>query len=187
MDSIGETFRFECSTCGAYHVGMPSFGWDWPIQYLTVPETERDRRTELGPDYCVIDDEWFFVRGCLDIPVVGHTEPFSWGAWVSLSRASFQRYAELHKDRSREPGARFLGWLSSAIPGYPDPGKEPLKAAIHMRSWPSRPYIELEPTDYPLAVEQREGISPARVREIAERLMHMSRTRNGCRHGDSAV
>ena len=32
--------------------------------------------------------------------------------------------------------------------------------------------IELEPTDHPLAVEQREGITLARVIEFAERVLH---------------
>jgi hypothetical protein len=32
----------------------------------------------------------------------------------------------------------------------------------------TRPHIELEPTDHPLAVEQRRGITVARVIEIAE-------------------
>jgi hypothetical protein len=31
---------------------------------------------------------------------------------------------------------------------------------------------ELEPTDHPLAVEQREGITIQRVREFAELLLH---------------
>ena len=35
-----------------------------------------------------------------------------------------------------------------------------------------RPLIELEPTDHPLAVEEREGITLARVRAIAERVLH---------------
>jgi hypothetical protein len=172
LEEIDGSFGFECATCGQYHVGMPTFGWDWPIQYLDVPETERAARVDLAPDYCVIDDEWFFVRGCLDIPVLDHDEPFSWGAWVSLSRDNFHRYAELHDDVAREPGARFVGWLCSAFPGYPEPGEEPLKAALHIRPWPTRPFIELEPTNYPLAVEQREGITAERVREIAERLLH---------------
>jgi hypothetical protein len=30
----------------------------------------------------------------------------------------------------------------------------------------------LEPTEHPLAVEQREGVTMARVREIAEMLLH---------------
>ncbi|WP_308294565.1 hypothetical protein [Streptomyces sp. RKAG290] len=35
-----------------------------------------------------------------------------------------------------------------------------------------RPLIELEPTDHPLAVEQRNGITLDRVREIAEAVQH---------------
>ena len=149
---------------------MPSFGWEWPLPYLFVPEAERPFRVTLGPDSCVIDEKEFYVRGCLEIPVHQHEEPFSWGAWVSLSRDSFARYAELHDNAEREPGARFVGWLSSAIPGYP--AEEPLRAALHIRAWPTRPLIELEPTEHPLAVEQRSGISGARVREIAQRVMH---------------
>ncbi|SFF35346.1 hypothetical protein SAMN05421541_109131 [Actinoplanes philippinensis] len=35
-----------------------------------------------------------------------------------------------------------------------------------------RPLIELEPSDHPLAVEQRTGITLDRVRQIAETLLH---------------
>jgi hypothetical protein len=35
-----------------------------------------------------------------------------------------------------------------------------------------RPSVELEPTSHPLAVEQRNGITVARVHEIAETLLH---------------
>lgn len=41
---------------------------------------------------------------------------------------------------------------------------------IHPRADGIRPYIELEPTDHPLAVEFREGITMERVQEIAEQL-----------------
>jgi len=163
-------FGFECRTCGEYHVGMPSFGWDYPVQYLAVPAEERGDRVQLGPDHCVIDDQWFFVRGCLEIPVRGHDEPFSWGVWLSLSRGSFLEYAALHDDPRRAAGARFFGWLCSAVPGYPD--TQTLKTMVHVRRWPLRPSVELEPTDHPLAVEQRQGITVERVREIAERVMH---------------
>jgi hypothetical protein len=172
LESVDGGFGFQCASCGQYHVGMPSFGWDWPVPYLLVPEAERATRVELTPDTCVIDGEWFFARGCLEIPVEGHNEPFSWGAWVSLSRESFGRYTKLLNDKNREPGARYVGWLCSVIPEYPVPGEQLLKAALHVRPWPTRPYIELEPTDYPLAVEQREGITAEKVSEIAARVMH---------------
>jgi hypothetical protein len=47
-----------------------------------------------------------------------------------------------------------------------------LKARIHLRDDGVRPYIELEPTDHPLAIEQRLGISVERVAEIYAQIMH---------------
>jgi hypothetical protein len=176
LERIEDSFAFECRDCGEFHVGMPSFGWNWPSQYLGIPEAEREQRVDLGPDHCVIDDEWFFVRGCLDIPVRGHPDPLSWGAWVSLSRDDFATYAELHDAVDRVPGARFVGWLCTAIPGYPD--TQAMPAAINVRPWPTRPFIELKPTDHPLAVEQRDGIAPERVQEIARRIMHPPKGEN---------
>jgi hypothetical protein len=46
-----------------------------------------------------------------------------------------------------------------------------LKTHVHSRVG-MRPCIELEPTNHPLAVEQRVGISGERVREIAELFEH---------------
>src|SRR6266542_4166429 len=90
------SFGYHCRTCGEYHDGIPSFGWDQPMEYWQVPEEERATRVDLCSDACVIDGKWFFVRG----------------------------------------------------------------------------YIELEPTDHPLGVDQRDGISPSRMQEIATRLLH---------------
>jgi hypothetical protein len=56
------------------------------------------------------------------------------------------------------------------LPGYPDTVN--LKTMVHSREVGRRPFIELEPTDHPLAVEQRQGITWARVQEIAELVLH---------------
>jgi hypothetical protein len=42
---------------------------------------------------------------------------------------------------------------------------------VHLRGGGIRPFIELEPTDHPLAIEQREGISLERVKELAALLL----------------
>jgi hypothetical protein len=130
-------------------------------------------RIELSSDACVIDEKWFFVRGCLEIPVREHEEPFSWGVWCSLSEENFQRYEKLFDRVAREAGESFFGWLCSAIPGYPD--TQQLKTMVRVRPWPTRPLVHLEPTNHPLAVEQREGLTVERAREIAERIMHPPR------------
>jgi hypothetical protein len=71
---------------------MPTFGWDWPLQYVAIPEDERAARCTLTSDTCVIDDDKFFVRGCVEISVVGYEESFAWGAWTSLSEQNFAHF-----------------------------------------------------------------------------------------------
>ena len=47
-----------------------------------------------------------------------------------------------------------------------------LKTRVHLRDHGERPRIELEPTDHPLAIEQRHGITVDRVAEIYAIMMH---------------
>jgi hypothetical protein len=124
----------------------------------------------LSSDQCVIDNRHYFVLGRIAIPVVGWAEQFVWLAWVSLSQMNFSRACELWDRVGRENEPPYFGWLSSALP-Y-EPSTLNLKVNLHTRPVGERPFVELEPTSHPLAVEQREGISPAKVQRIAERLIH---------------
>jgi hypothetical protein len=164
------TFRFKCSSCDQIHEGMPSFGARAPLKYYDIPEIERPERCDLGSDECVIDGKHFFVRGCLEIPVIGENEPFTWGVWVSLSEASFTEWVKHFGDPKRSHIGPFFGWLNAWLKPYPDTMS--LKTHVHLRDNGIRPRIELEPTDHPLAIEQREGISVARVAEIYAQVVH---------------
>ncbi|HVZ38062.1 MAG TPA: DUF2199 domain-containing protein [Candidatus Kapabacteria bacterium] len=64
----------------------------------------------------------------------------------------------------------FFGWLDAWLKPCPDTTN--LKTMVHLRDDGIRPYILLEPTDHPLAVEQREGITVERVAELYAMLMH---------------
>src|SRR5262245_20353992 len=162
--------EFTCLTCGQRHEGIPTFGWDYPIQVLDVPDEERKQRVALGTDDCIIDSEHFFVRGCLEIPLKGQDEPFIWGVWVSLSQENYERFRELYNSHGRENEPPYFGWLCSVLPGYPDTLF--LKTSVHLRTKPTCPFIELEPTDHPLSTEQKNGITMEGVREIYERITH---------------
>jgi hypothetical protein len=149
---------------------MPSFGYDKPLSYYEVPEGERKARCDCGSDECVIDGKWFFVRGCIEIPVHGEAEPFVWGAWVSLSEESFKQWLACFDQEKRSHIGPFFGWLNAWLKPYPDTMN--LKARVHLRDNGIRPYIELEPTAHPLAIEQHEGISKERVAELYSLMMH---------------
>lgn len=164
------TFSFKCNTCGQTHEGMPSFGADAPWIYDAIPEHERSARCSLGTDDCVVDEQHFFVRACLEIPVIGHDEPFTWGVWVSLSGASFRTWLEHYDVAHRAHVGPFFGWLSTWLAPYPD--TRSLKTMVHLRDHGVRPFVELERTDHPLAREQRDGISKDRVAEIFRLIMH---------------
>ncbi|WP_258308924.1 DUF2199 domain-containing protein [Streptomyces sp. NWU339] len=125
----------------------------------------------LSSDQCVIKGQHYFVKGLVEIPVIGSDEVFSWGVWVSLSRESFARMADLWDTPGRESEAPYFGWLTTDLPLY-SPSTVNLKTYAHSRPVGDRPFIELEPTDHPLAVEQRTGITLDRVREIAEAILH---------------
>jgi len=163
-------FAFRCRSCGKVHEGIPAFGWDYPDHYLDVPEAERQRRCYLTSDTCVIDDAFFFVRGCLEVPVSGESEALSWGVWTSLSEKNFLHFQELSGVARRSDHGPFFGWLSTDIHIYP--GTLNLKTMVHLRDDGIRPYVELEPTDHALAIEQRQGITLDRVAEIYERMVH---------------
>ena len=77
---------------------------------------------------------------------------------------------ELWDAPGRESEPPFFGWLCTRLPGYLDTAT--LKAHLHTRPLGERPFIELEPTEHPLAVEQRSGISLVRAREIGDSLLH---------------
>ncbi|MFC4116803.1 DUF2199 domain-containing protein [Nonomuraea zeae] len=125
----------------------------------------------MSSDQCVIQGQAFFVRGLIEIPVTDLGETFSWGAWVSLSPENFARAVKLWETPGRESEPPYFGWLSTELPIY-SPSTINLKANLHTRAVGRRPLIELEPTDHPLAVEQRNGITLARVQQIAETLLH---------------
>ncbi|MFF2754441.1 DUF2199 domain-containing protein [Psychrobacillus sp. NPDC058041] len=158
---------YTCNCCGEYHEELPtSYGSPAPVYYYDVAPEELNDRFELDDDLCIMDNEHFFIRGCIEIPITSTAEHLIWGAWVSLSEANFNKTnAHWDKQELLEP---MIGWLSTDLPCYPDTVN--LKAMVHFRPNGIRPYIELEPTDHPLAVEYRIGVTIERVQEIASEL-----------------
>jgi hypothetical protein len=65
----------------------------------------------------------------------------------------------------RDHEGPFFGWLCSDLSIYPQTFG--LKCTVRLQNRGIRPSIELEPTDHPLAIEQRNGITMDRVKEFA--------------------
>lgn len=162
---------FHCSTCGQFHDELPlTLGGPAPTAWYAIPESEREQRTELSSDQCIIDGEFFFLLGRLELPIIGEQQPFTWLTWVSVSEANFDRACELWETEGRESEPGYFAWIQSAFP-YPTPTLS-LRAALHTQPVGERPLLILEETDHTLSIEQREGVTIERVRQIVEAALH---------------
>jgi hypothetical protein len=146
---------FRCSTCGDLHEDLPHVGMDKPDHYWDVPEEERDERINFTSDTCIIDNEDYFIRGVIEIHVHGSPENFGFGVWVSQKKENFYTYLENFDTSEIGP---FFGWLCTDIGYYPEE-TQLLKTMVYFQGDGLRPCIELESTEHPLAVAQRDGIT----------------------------
>ena len=113
----------------------------------------RSKRDGLG-------DEFLAAVGRRIDYVLANSKTFQVVARKVIRRALVDRF----------PYAIYFGWLSSILPTYPSTLH--LKTHVHTRPIGIRPLIELEPTDHPLAREQRMGITWERVLEINRAALH---------------
>lgn len=162
---------YLCHRCDERHDGPPfSYGTDAPVHWSDEDATRPD--SLLEQEYCVIRDEFFFVKGNVSIPVRDADQDFEWTVWVSLSRANMTRALDVWTTEGRESEPAYFGWLSTDLSAVYGQTTVNLKTHVHTRPVGIRPVIFVEPGDHPLSIEQQQGITRARVREFADIVLH---------------
>jgi hypothetical protein len=114
-----------------------------------------DPASQLTDDLCVIQGQDFFVHGVVEIPVHDYPAGFGWGVWVSHKQENFEIYREQFDTAEIGP---FFGWLCTEISYFPVSTVE-LKTMARYRGGGLRPAIEVQESDHPLYLQQRDGIS----------------------------
>jgi hypothetical protein len=148
---------FRCSDCGGWHSELP-LAFHSPAPAAWTPQLELAEGCQLTSDACVINGEHFFIRGLIRVPIVGHSEHFAWGVWASLSEDNFWQTMDSWETPGREESPPMFGWLSTELSGYVESTLN-LRTLVHTQPVGERPHIELEPTEHPLVMEQRNGIT----------------------------
>jgi hypothetical protein len=153
---------YQCQTCGAVHEGLPDIGCQWPDPYLGVPESERSKRIWGTSDACVIDNEAFFIRGVILLPIRDTEDQLGLGVWVSQKRENFETYMKNYDTPEIGP---FFGWLSNRLSFY-ERDTWALKTMAHFQGNGQRPLIKLEPCDHQLFSDYSSGITLDRAWEL---------------------
>lgn len=159
---------YICTICGETHTDLPHLGT--PAPYGWAKELANDPASLLTKDLCIIEGRDFFVHGIIEIPVHGYEHEFGWGVWVTHKKENFEKYRDNFDSPDIGP---FFGWLSSEIEYFQESTLN-LKTRVHYRGGGLRPRIEVEPTEHPLAVQQRNGISL----DEAWKIVHFCEARN---------
>lgn len=176
LDDLAD-LRWKCGSCDEWHTGPAlDFGYNAPFywtdehakaskKFSLMPRwVKKSKQTFLNEDYCVVDDEDFFVRGIIHLPIIGTGETLRWGVWGSLSKENFQKLMELEESQQRTELPAMFSWLSNQISEYPDTLS--LKMYAHIQEPGTRPHFFLQLTDHPLSQEYHYGIAPEKVKEI---------------------
>lgn len=167
----------RCPECGEEHdlSGIEPTYWR-PDAFLALPDAEREARVKHTKDYCIIypDDAAgqprCFVRGVLPVVIRGQANTISWGLWVEMRPAEFDRVWSLwdDPDQSREPP--LACWVANEIKRYP--GTLGLTGSLQLESPARRPVIALDlGIEHPFAREVAGGVDVARSLEW--RMWHM--------------
>ncbi|WP_299700777.1 DUF2199 domain-containing protein [uncultured Pontibacter sp.] len=161
---------YNCSCCGMELSSLPlTFGSDYPEYYFTVPEEERERRVEKTESLCVVDEEHFFVRGRLTIPINDYEEDLIFNVWTSLSEENFIRTNELWNDADRVNEPPYFGWLQTYVPTYDDTLN--IKTEVITQEVGIIPRVVVTEENSPLALDQANGITLEKALSIVTEII----------------
>lgn len=167
---------YVCHSCGQQHDEIPlSFAADFPDPYVKLSREDRDNRTLISSDHCIIDQEQFYLRGCLELPIIDSSEIFLWGVWARVHEKDFDTIDHFWEKEGREHAiGPFKGRLANSLSLYPETLS--MRLAIRIQPVGTRPLFLLEEPEHPLTLEQQFGLNRDKAREYACLLLRKSQS-----------
>ncbi len=145
------------------------FNSQYPDYYFSIPDEEIEERIELSESLCAIDDEYFFHRGRLIIPIIDHTEDLIFDVWSTLSQDNFDKRISLWEKPNRIHEAPYFGYLQTEIPGFDDTIN--LEVVSKEQEVGIIPLITIIDENHPLKFAQKNGITFKQALEISNSLL----------------
>lgn len=161
---------YKCSCCGQEYEELPlCFGSDFPEYYFSIPESEREKRIELKESLCVVDEQHFFHRSRLTIPIINHHENLIFNVWTSISEDNFCKRMDLWEEPNRINEEPYFGWLQTKVPTYGDTLN--IKTIAIEEKIGIIPKIKSIEEGHRLTTDQENGITYQKAVEIVDEIM----------------
>lgn len=146
---------YQCKTCGEIHEKLPALGFGQPDYAGLVPAKQRQERVKLDDDFCVVDDEFFFIHVSLSIPIRDHEQNLNLGVWASQTKENILTCVQNFASAEIGP---YFGWLANDFK-FGGESTLNLETMVHFQGGGFRPFIKLGESEHPLSIAQRDGMS----------------------------
>jgi hypothetical protein len=168
---------YKCSCCGQVYNEVPlCFGGDFPYHYFSVAPGERNERIELQQSLCIVDKKYFFHRGRLTIPIIGHTENLMFDVWTSISEDNYEIRMDLWEDAERVNQPPYFGWLQTIVPTYGNTLN--IKTIAIEQPVGLIPEIKIIEENHPLKIDKDNGITYKKALEIVDKILREQHQKN---------
>jgi len=167
-----KSISFKCSKCEKIHEGIPIINFKAPLHYYSIKESERADRVKFNSDTCVIDKNAFYVKGVLELPIIGLEEKLSFNVWVDVSKENFLLYFKFPESENISFQSPIFGWFACEIDGFEECLN--LKSKLLFQYTGLKPSVLLEPTQHPLSRAFYGGMSIEKTIEIIEFYTHVN-------------
>jgi hypothetical protein len=137
-----------------------------PDVIFALSAADRDVRAVVSNGLCILDDERYFIRCVMTVPVIDCDDTIEYGPWVEVESHDFGRYA-LHFNGGGHPGwVAAEGYLANAFPvnGHTTLGLNCMVRVARDKS--QRPNVEILDHTHALHGEQLNGVPLPRALEI---------------------
>ncbi len=164
-------FSCVCSCCGQSYEGYPSYAFITPDHSFQLTPEEPNERRNIDKNICSIrhdDHTDYFIRVCLEIPNHGVSSPYMWGVRGSIRNDNLKRDLQTWEDADNNDAS--VGWFCNNLSLYPS--TLGLKTLAHPRRDNVRPWLELEPSEHPLYLDWKNGLSIEQAKALVLNSMH---------------
>lgn len=158
----------QCSCCGKM-VSRENIELTFkkPDDLVSLTEEELESRCKFNSGIFILDEEYYYIRAVLPLPVKETQENYNLGVWVQLPEKEFEVVWRLWDDENQHLNPPLQGILANSIP-LTSASKNSF-ILLHLKGTKSRPEVEVLNENCSLFSEQKNGISLHRAGEFSAR------------------
>lgn len=137
-----------------------------PDSIACMSEEDIESQCRYTNDYIVCDEEYFYVRCTIPLPVQESDRDYAIGAWAQVSSNSFNRICELWSDEDQSNEPPIHGLLANDV--HLNTNSENSEIEVQLTGASTRPIITIKDASCSLYNEQQSGITMYRASEYSD-------------------